>query len=416
MSCFQSACRARRCQLTLALLLLSFSPCPAANRPLSVGIEELSRLDLLPAFKRSREVSSVSSYDRTGGNDDGFSGKYSFIRKEGNALVLADLKGPGCIYRIHTPTPTDDLLEFYFDGEAEPRIRLPFRDLFSGTVAPFVKPLVDSGGGGYYCYVPLPYEKSCKIVLQAKRMQFYDLNYATFPDDVPVKTFDPQLTPREMEGLAAAKALFETPPGEPLTPYNAPTGTQTNSHFFEASLEAGQTRTLFETDQPGRIVGLQLGPAAALAGKDRDVWLRISWDHDDQPAVLCPAGDFFGYAWGEPAAACCLLGTHDDMNYCYLPMPFDHAAKIELVSLRHGGPPLRVHGKVYVNEVAPDRTKENSTLRGDARIRRPKGRRTRFSPQRGGAKSLGSPCKLKVSSRVVRRFSKATIKRQSTGN
>ena len=58
----------------------------------------------------------VSSYDRTGGNDDGFSGKYSFIRKEGDALVIADLKGPGVIYRIWTPTPTDDYLEFYLDG------------------------------------------------------------------------------------------------------------------------------------------------------------------------------------------------------------------------------------------------------------------------------------------------------------
>ena len=63
-----------------------------------VGIEELYRLDKLPEFKKSTKVASMSSYDRTGGNDDGFSGKYSFVRKEEDGLVIADLKGPGLIY------------------------------------------------------------------------------------------------------------------------------------------------------------------------------------------------------------------------------------------------------------------------------------------------------------------------------
>ncbi|MGV3724741.1 MAG: hypothetical protein ACO1SX_27910, partial [Actinomycetota bacterium] len=91
-------------------------PGAQAQNP-TVGIEELSRLDLLPRFRDSVKVACVSSYDRTGGNDDGFSGRHSFLRKEGDALVIADLKGPGCVYRIWTPTPTDDPVEFYFDGE-----------------------------------------------------------------------------------------------------------------------------------------------------------------------------------------------------------------------------------------------------------------------------------------------------------
>lgn len=66
------------------------------------GVEELSRLDALPLFKESVAVGSVSSYDRAGGNDDGFSGKYSFLRREAGGLVIADLKGPGVIYRILT--------------------------------------------------------------------------------------------------------------------------------------------------------------------------------------------------------------------------------------------------------------------------------------------------------------------------
>ena len=81
--------------------------------------------------------------------------------------------------------------------------------------------------------------------------------------------------------------------------------------------------TLLQTDQPGRIAGLRIAPASALAGKNRDLLLRIHWDDAEQPAVLCPAGDFFGYAWGRPAMQSLLVGTAADVDYCYFPMPFD---------------------------------------------------------------------------------------------
>jgi hypothetical protein len=155
-------------------------PAPAAGAP-AVGIGELARPDLLPRLRTSVKVGLVSSYDRTGGNDDGFSGKFSFIRKEPGGLVLADLEGPGMITRIHTPTPTDDVIEFYFDGEPAPRIGLKLTELFSGTRAPFLAPLVMTGAGGSTSYVPLTFRTSCKVLLRAERFMFYDINYAEYP-------------------------------------------------------------------------------------------------------------------------------------------------------------------------------------------------------------------------------------------
>src|SRR5918997_1260791 len=130
--------------LMLAAATLNASGQESTSLP-RPGVEELYRLDPLPAFRGSVKVGSVSSYDRTGGNDDGFSGKYSFVRKEPAGLVIADLKGPGVIYRIWTPTPTDDVMEFYFDGEEKPRISVRFRDLFSGKEFPFLTPVVGVG-------------------------------------------------------------------------------------------------------------------------------------------------------------------------------------------------------------------------------------------------------------------------------
>ena len=44
---------------------------------------------------------------------------------------MADLKGPGVVNRIWTPTPEADTVKFYFDGEKTPRISLPFIDLLA---------------------------------------------------------------------------------------------------------------------------------------------------------------------------------------------------------------------------------------------------------------------------------------------
>jgi len=293
------------------------------------GIQELYRLDRLPILKESIKVASVSSYDRTGGNNDGFGGQYSFVRKEKDGLVLADLEGPGLIYRFSTPTPTDDTLEFYFDGQAEPKINVKFRDLFMGKHPGFERPLVGFGVGGFYCYVPIPYEKSCKVLLRAERMQFYQLNYATYPQGTGIKSVATDASAEQRRHLEKARKLFESAGGD-ISAYVVPEGGTIERASTKVTLEPGRVATLFNMDRPGRIVGMRLSPADALAGKRRDVVLRAFWDGDANPAIASPAGDFFGYAWGEPATESLLVGTTEGVNYCYFPMPFDESARIEL--------------------------------------------------------------------------------------
>lgn len=295
----------------------------------AIGLSELTRLDLLPRFKRSIRVGSFSSYDRTGGNDDGFSGDYSFIRKDGDGLVLAELDGPGAIYRIWTPTPTDDVFAFYFDGEAEPRLEIPFRQLFTGEREPFVSPIVGYGAGGFYSYLPITFEHSIRIVARAESIQFYQMNYAIYPEDVGVTTFEGYTR----EQLAAAVELFGSA-GENVSWATAPPGATIRTETRSLTLAPGETGMLFESSEPGRIVGLRIGPASALAGKGRDVVVQMHWDDDPQPAVLSPLGDLFGYSWGDPAMRSLVAGTADDVSYLYLPMPYDRSARIELTSER----------------------------------------------------------------------------------
>lgn len=361
----------QRVPTTLILFVASITPAFAQETsPWVLGMEELHRLDQLPQMRRSVHVGSISSYDRTGGNDDGFSGKYSFVAKEDDGLVIADLKGPGIIYRLWTPTPSDDVMEFYFDGEASPRIAVRFRDLFMGKHHPFIAPLVGYGAGGFYSYVPLSYEKSCRIKVRGQRVQFYQINFAQYPEDAPIRTWSESDNGGADEEKAAA--VFSAL-GSDISQKVVADGVACKTMSTSVSLEPGRTATLFETNQGGRIAGIRISPASALAGKARDLLLKIHWDGEEKPAVICPAGDFFGYAWGKPATTSILVGTTGATAYCYFPMPFERSARIELVSEREQGPTVDLKAEVVFAPVPRKATegkfyaiwrRENPTTKG----------------------------------------------------
>ena len=305
----------------LVIVAVNLHLAAAAQDTPVYGLPELSRLDLLPRFKNSANVASISSYDRTGGNDDGFSGKYSFVRKEGDGLVIADLKGPGVIYRIWTPTPTDEPIEFYFDGETTPRIQCRYRQLFDGSKPPFNAPLAGFGSGGFYSYLPLPYKTSCKIIIRAPKVQFYQINYATYPADAPIQTFVPDAPEMRGTGMQQAQRVLGMA-GKDFSALVVPEGTRLQVTKNTRTLAPGKSVTLFERRKGGRIAGIRLSPASAFAGKDRALILKITWDGAKEPAVLCPAGDFFGYSWGDPAARSLLVGRTE-----YGLLLFPHAVR-----------------------------------------------------------------------------------------
>ncbi len=297
----------------------------------------------LPRLRCVR-VGMESSYDRTGGNDDGFSGKYSFIRKEGDTLVIAELQGPGVVQRFWTPTPTDDPIEFYFDGEESPRVRCPFRDLFGGKVRGFPEPLVGRGVGGFTSYVPLPYRRSLKIAYRGPLVQFFQIGHATLPAGSAIESFNPDWQAAMPEQAAAAASLFRlTAQADPWRRF-VPAGARISTERKRGRLEPGGRLALLDAGTGGRIVGIKLRPARELAGKDRAVLFVAAWD--GMAAVRCPVGDFFGASFGEPAMRSAVMGTEGDTNYAYLPMPWGKAAMVELVSERRSGLPVDVESEI----------------------------------------------------------------------
>lgn len=304
-----------------------------------VSVQDLYKIEGLPRMRPVVKVGSFSSYDRTGGNDDGFSGKYSFIRRENDALVIAELKGPGVITRIWTATPNDSPLEFFFDGEKSPRLVAPFRQLFEGHRAPFLAPIAASGGGGFYSYLPLPFQRSCKILLRGPKMQFFQINYAIYEPSVRIASFDPA-----DQSIETAISKVDDVWSSGRIPISLE-GAQ--RHQDEHVLEAGKSATIFESASGGRVVAIRLRPASAFSGSDRRILLKATWDGDPNPAIIAPIGDFFGYSFGDPSAHSLLVGSENDTAYAYFPMPFDKSAKIEVVSEKQSGPPIHFVSDVF---------------------------------------------------------------------
>lgn len=314
-------------------------------------LEQLKRVDMLPLYRSNTVNEQFSSYDRTGGNDDGFSGKYSYIRKENGNLVLAEFKGAGVVNRIWTPTPTDDMIAFYFDGEKKPRLRLKFSDLFSGKVYPFTKPVCGNEIGGFYSYIPIPFKKSLKIVFEGEKIMFHQIQARMMPG-VNVETWTGNFSEADKELLSEVNELWaDISPAVKSFTHGVSAGVKTQQKTF--TILPGEEAPFFDVNTGGRIVGFEIDGGTSFEGTYKDVILSANWDDEKVEAIYAPVADFFGYAFGKPAMRGMLIGRYGTSNYSYLPMPFDQSATMKLIYKKRDDVqqnPISVTVKVHYND------------------------------------------------------------------
>ncbi len=103
--------------------------------------------------RASKYDAAAGEYVRWEANGDGD----GLIRKEGENLVLAEMEGPGVIWRIWSAMPKEGHIKFFLDGAEKPAIDLPFIGLFDHKHPPFDRAaLVHMSERGQNCYVPIP--------------------------------------------------------------------------------------------------------------------------------------------------------------------------------------------------------------------------------------------------------------------
>ncbi|MDD4789618.1 MAG: DUF2961 domain-containing protein, partial [Pirellulales bacterium] len=287
-----------------------------------------------------------SSWDRAS-QYDAASGKYVnwaanndgpfFIREEDGRFVLAEMDGPGCIWRIWSARALDGRVKIYLDGGKEPAIDLPFKDYFSGNTPPLAYPalsydLAEHGCRGQNLYIPIPYQKSCKIVAEKDWGRYYQFVYTTYPAGTKVPTFSTELAaenaPRLQQvndrcaGRIGGKAEG-LPPGPDV-------------ERTAARVDGETTVRIAELAGPRMITSIQarvpLGDRDDQMAALRQLCLQITFDGEAQPAVWCPLGDFFGTAPGRNDYTNWVTGMTEDGFYANWVMPFGKRALVELVN------------------------------------------------------------------------------------
>ncbi|MFC4859022.1 glycoside hydrolase family 172 protein [Actinophytocola glycyrrhizae] len=163
-----------------------------------VGWQTYRDLTAAAQLRQDSQVRQFSSYDRTGGNDDGFDNTYSCLRHSSDGCVIAERRGAG---EIDSMWFTRDYGSMVHNGrirvELDGRVVVDelLQELVDGRAgAPFVWPLVGNGddtAGGSVIKVPMPYRESMRVTVQ-KDPFFYHVTYREFPDARGVTTFNPR--------------------------------------------------------------------------------------------------------------------------------------------------------------------------------------------------------------------------------
>jgi hypothetical protein len=232
---------------------------PPGERPRStdkgpVGYETYRQLDRLPELTRGVQTLQFSGFDRTGGNNDGFEGTYSCLRRSPDGCVIAEKEGAGEIESIWFTRDGGDVsrtgsIKVELDGRVV--LDAPLQEVVDGELgAPFVYPLVanaDQSSGGVYIKVPMPYRQSMRVTTQ-NNPYFQHVTYREFADAEGVATFDPSDPARDVISTLRNSGTADPKPAQP--------GATKKSSSFR--LGVGESATLAEVSGPGMISELRL--------------------------------------------------------------------------------------------------------------------------------------------------------------
>ncbi|MBM4017830.1 MAG: DUF2961 domain-containing protein [Planctomycetes bacterium] len=304
-------------------------------------LTDLERLAVLPP--PGSTCAQWSSYDRASKFDEA-AGKYvrwdangdgtGIIRREGDLEVMAEMEGPGCIWRIWSARAEAGHVKIYLDGAAEPAVDLPFAGYFDCKNEPFVYPsLVHMTAKGINNYVPIPYARSCKVVAEKGWGRYFQFVYETFPKGTAVPTFSRALSAGETAALKAADGILSGRQGQ--DPAGRRPGEQTLAKTV--AVAAGKAETVAALEGEGAVTALRV-KVAGLASREgeiaalRELALRITWDGEARPAIWAPLGDFFGTAPGINKYKSLPLGVTDEGFYSFWYMPYGKGAVIEVAN------------------------------------------------------------------------------------
>jgi hypothetical protein len=177
-------------KLLIPFFLLAFSGVAYAQSP----ADSLSKLTQPHNYVLKR----VSSYDRTGGNDD-----YRPMAV-GETLTLLDEPGPGEISHVWITIASGEryhlkkmVLRMYWDGEATPSVEAPVGDFFGLGLGDYFLyqsiPLSVGGDKALNCFFPMPFQKHARITVTNEGKEqvgaiYWNIDYRAYHSPLPADT------------------------------------------------------------------------------------------------------------------------------------------------------------------------------------------------------------------------------------
>lgn len=322
---------------------------PARSRPRThpnAGFESWLRVERVPVLEPGKRTLQFSSFDRTGANDDGFSGaatswldfRLDPTSPSGYEVIVLDLAGAGVLNRMHwaflssgpppffDPTADRYDLRFYFDGSSAPTFVVPLREFVSGASPTWPFPLAAdefTAVGGPYNNTPLPFRDG--LVLTATGVpHFMDFQYELWGDEAPPSSYSLGDDPAEIVAIARASGEDPKPPEESAL-----------ARTLALEPQPGEALELFTSSAAGSItrIDFALDPQQPLALEE--YWLEATFDGAAAPQASAPIGAWVGCCAGfaEVEALFYRLGV-DGRGSIYWPMPFQSSVRLVL---RHRG-------------------------------------------------------------------------------
>ncbi len=258
----------------------------------------MGNLDKLAVLKNGVKSRRVSSFDKTGGNGD-----CRWV-KQGETVVLADIKGAGIIRHIwftHDDQNANDpnlrrnmILRMYWDNEEKPSVECPFGDFFG------------QGFAQNYTYAALPLSASPrdgKSVVSYFSMPFSERAYITIENDSngPFNLYY-YIDYEEYEELPEEMGRFHACWNRQLTDTVREEGENEWGTFSTEPMLNPDDKDNFvfaDIEGKGHFVGVNYyvdNPTSMWYGEGDDMW-RI--DGEEWPFSMHGTGteDFFNTSW-----------------------------------------------------------------------------------------------------------------------
>ncbi|MBQ8400051.1 MAG: DUF2961 domain-containing protein [Clostridia bacterium] len=280
------------------------------------------------SYDRSSKLSG-GQYRSWNANDDGS----GYIEKtDDGGYLIAEMDGPGYISRIWSATASSGKVKIYIDGEETPRIDLSFADYFNCAKSPFIyKGLCyEDTARGKNSYLPITYNKSCRVVAYGDWGKYYHINYTTLPKGKSVESMPTEFSDEQKAALMQVNEFYLSEMG------TNPSGTK-DTAFEKYTISKDKSAQKVLTGKGainGILIRLDLPDekyALDTVNLLKSINLKIYWDGMSYASVNVPLGDFFGSAYGMTEVKTALLGVRDDGTfYNYFYMPYLEEAKIEL--------------------------------------------------------------------------------------